>query len=273
MTELQDLHDLVVNDSISPTRPDVASLIRRGRRLQHRRQAAYGAVGVAVVAAAATALGAGHGPARDPHTGFANTSGRHTATASPHHRAHSNTVAPSANLCPVTGAIFVCEQPPREHHAPLGDVVRIGHRTDQGDPEVLYAVQQQGRDLQTGKAATVVSVHAGLQRADGLHGTAFGLQPGFGPDLPILMSGGTQTGRYAIAGAVPNGSYDSITWTDATGATHPVTGLSTTMVPGWTVFWLYGTDGQGPPYDFDKVVVHAGATSCSLSRCAVQGGF
>jgi hypothetical protein len=44
-------------------------------------------------------------------------------------------------------------------------------------------------------------------------------------------------------------------------------------VPGWTVFWLYGTDGQGPPYDFDKVVVHAGATSCALTRCAVQGGM
>jgi hypothetical protein len=87
------------------------------------------------------------------------------------------------------------------------------------------------------------------------------------------MTGGTQDGRYAIAGAVKNGAYDSITWTDAEGKTHPVTGLSTTMVPGWTVFWLYGSRGQGPVYDFDKVVVHAGATSCALIDCAVQGAL
>jgi hypothetical protein len=45
------------------------------------------------------------------------------------------------------------------------------------------------------------------------------------------------------------------------------------MVPGWTVFWLYGSDDHGPAYDFDKVVVHSGDVSCALDRCAVQGGF
>ncbi len=270
MSDLQDLPELVAHDPLPHTRPDVATLIRHGRRLQHRRRAAYGAAGVAAVATVTGVLGVGHGLGHGREAGVAATSG--PTSPAPHHTRHSRAVTPPADLCPVTGGVFVCEQPPREHRSPLGDVVPIGHRTD-GVPEVLYAVKQPGSDLRTGQRGTVISVHAGLQRADGLHGDAIGLQPGSGPDLPILMSGGTQAGRYAIAGVVENGSYDSITWTDAVGQTHPVTGLSTTMVPGWTVFWLYGSDDQGPPYDFDKVVVHAGATSCALTRCAVQGGF
>jgi hypothetical protein len=273
MTDLQELHDLVASDPLPSSRPDIGSLIRHGRRLQHRRSAAYGAAGVAAVVTVAGALGATHalgsGQGREPQDGFAGTSSH----PRPHHSSHPRSVTPPADLCEVTGAIFLCEQPPRESHIPVGDVVQIGHRTDDGHPEVLYAVQQRGTDLRTGTPASIVSVHAGFQSADGLHGVAIDLQPGSGPDLPILMTGGTQAGRYAIAGTVKNGTYDTITWTDADGGTHPVTGLSTTMVPGWTVFWLYGSDDQGPAYDFDKVVVHAGATSCALSECAVQGGF
>lgn len=247
----------------------MASLIRQGRRLQHRRRATYGAIGVVAVTAASGVLAAGHGLGPDRETGVADTTTH--PSPSPHHSRHSASTPP-ANLCPVTGGIFVCERPPREHRTPVGDVVPIGHRTD-GSPEVLYAVEQPGTNFRTGHPAQVITVHAGLQRTDGLHGVSISVQPGTGPDLPILMDGGTQEGRYAIVGVVENGNYDSITWTDAAGATHPVTGLSTTIVPGWTVFWLYGTDGQGPPYDFDKVVIHAGSTSCALTRCAVQGGL
>jgi hypothetical protein len=270
MTDLQDLPDLVAKDPLPHTRPDVASLIRHGRRLQHRRRAAYGAVGVAAVATAAGVVGVGHGPGGASDPGLSDTP--HHATATPHHTRHTRAVSPPADLCPVQGGVFVCEQPPRESRTPLGDVVPIGHQTA-GVPEVLYAVQEPGTDLQTGVRGPVISVHAGLQRPDGLYGTAIALQPGSGPDLPIPMGGGTQAGRYAIVGVVKAGTASSITWTDAVGQTHPVTGLSTTMVPGWTVFWLYGTDDQGPAYDFDTVVIHAGATSCSLVRCAAQGGF
>jgi hypothetical protein len=268
MSELQQMSDLVTRDPLPHTRPDVASLIGRGRRLQHRRRAAYGAIGVATVATVTGVLVAGQGPGPGRESGFADTSGHPTPT--PHHVRHSRSVDGFA--CPVAGGIFVCERPPRERFAPLGEVVPIGHRTD-GSPEVLYAVEQPGVNMRTGRHEKVIAVHAGLQRVDGLYGQSISLQPGTGPDLPIPMEGGTQDGRYAIAGAVPVGAYDTITWTDSVGRTHPVTGVSTTMVPGWTVFWLYGTDGEGPPYDFDKVVVHAGSTSCSLRRCAVQGGF
>jgi hypothetical protein len=224
---------------------------------------------VAAVTTVAGVVGAGNGLGAGREGGVADTSRHPTPT---HHTQHSRSTPP-ANLCPVTGAIFLCEQAPREHRTPLGDVVPIDHHTDAGDPEVLYAVRQPGSDLQTGARGRVISVHAGVQRPDGLHGVAINLQPGFSPDLPIPMTGGTQDGRYAIAGVVKDGSYDAITWTDAVGRTHPVTGLSTTMVPGWTVFWLYGSDDSGPAYDFDKVVVNAGDTSCALTRCAVQGGF
>ena len=268
MSELQQLHDLVTSDPLPHTHPDVASLIRQGRRLQHRRRAAYGAVGVAAVTTVTGVLVAGHGPGPGREGGVADTT-RHP-TSTPHHAKHSRSVDRFA--CPVAGGIFVCEQPPQERFTPLGDVVPIGHRTD-GSPEVLYAVEQPGVNLRTGHHEKVITIHAGLQRVDGLHGRSVSVQPGTGPDLPILMDGGTQEGRYAIVGVVEAGAYDTVTWTDSEGATHPVTGLSTTMVPGWTVFWLYGTDGEGPPYDFDKVVIHAGATSCTLTRCAVQGGF
>lgn len=127
--------------------------------------------------------------------------------------------------------------------------------------------------MASGDATMITSVRAGLLEHGDLFGNDIGLQPGSGPELAIQMTGGTQAGRYAVAGVVENGTYDSITWTDANGGTHPVTGLSTRIVSGWTVFWLYGTDGQGPAYDFDKVVIHAGATSCALSRCAVQGSY
>jgi hypothetical protein len=268
MNDLQQLSDLVTSDPLPHTRPDVASLIRRGRRLQHRRRAAYGAIGVAAVTTVTGVLVAGQGPGAGREGGVADTS-RHPTTT-PHHARHSGSEDTFA--CPVAGGIFVCEEPPPERYTPLGDVVPIGHRTD-GSPEVLYAVEQPGVNLRTGQHGKVITVHAGLQRVDGLHGRSISVQPGTGPDLPILMEGGTQQGRYAIVGVVEDGSYDAITWTDTEGATHPVTGLSSTMLPGWTVFWLYGTDGEGPPYDFDKVVIHAGATSCALTRCAVQGGF
>ena len=138
MTDLHDLHDLVANDPLPHARPDIASLIRHGRRLQHRRRAAYGAAGVAAMATVAGALGAGHALGHrdggDAHTGFADTS--RSAAPKPHHPEHSRSATPPANLCPVRGGIFVCEQPPRERRTPLGDVVPIGHRTE-GSPEVL----------------------------------------------------------------------------------------------------------------------------------------
>jgi hypothetical protein len=121
----------------------------------------------------------------------------------------------------------------------------------------------------------VVALNVGLlEGPDGLHGQGTGLQPGFDSThvAPIPMSGGTQAGRYAILGDVP-GSVGPITWSDADGVSHPVTGQSTMVVPGSTVFWLYGTDGVGPAYDFDTAVVHAGGESCALTDCAAQGAF
>lgn len=215
MSDLQEMHDLVVREPLTRTRPDVASLIRRGRRVQLRRRAAYGAFGVAAVTTAVAALGSPHGQSQSTRVGPADGASHTTATTSPH-PSHPRSVNP-ADICPETGGIFLCERPPLEGHIPVGDVVPIGHRTDAGDVEVLYAVQQRGSDLRTGTPANIVSVHAGLLRDDGLRGDAIGLQPGFGPDLPIPMTGGTQAGRYAIAGAVPDGTYDAITWTTPTG--------------------------------------------------------
>jgi hypothetical protein len=275
---MNDLQELIDADPLDRSLPDVPSLIRAGRRIQVRRRAAAGTAGVLAVAALAVAGASLPGRGTSGSPGFATDPSHSGAVPDGHHhnrRASGPTTTPATSgvSCPVDG-IYVCDTPPAEHRVPVGDIVPIGHDVD-GDTEVVYAVRQPGFDLDTGKPETVVALKAGLfEGPDGLHGQGTGLQPGFDSThmAPIPMSGGTQAGRYAILGDVP-GSVGPITWTDADGASHPVTGQSTMVVPGSTVFWLYGTDGVGPAYDFDKVVVHAGGDSCALVDCAAQGGF
>jgi hypothetical protein len=275
---MNDLQELIDADPLDRTQPDVPSLIRAGRRIQVRRRAAAGTAGALAVAALAVAgatlpgWGTSGSPsiATDPsHSGTVHNGHKHNRPA------YGPTTTPAATgaSCPVDG-IYICETPPAESRTPVGDVVPIGHDVN-GDTEVVYAVRQPGFDLDTGKPETVVALKAGLlEGPDGLHGQGTGLQPGYDSAhvAPIPMSGGTQAGRYAILGDVP-GSVGPITWTDADGVSHPVTGQSTMVVPGYTVFWLYGTDGAGPAYDFDTAVVHAGGDSCALADCAAQGAF
>lgn len=274
---MNDLQELIDADPLDRTQPDLPSLIRSGRRIQVRRRAAAGTAGALAVAALAVAGATlpGRGTPGGPGIATDPSPSDTVPHVHKHHRpAHAPTTpAATGASCPIAG-IFICDTPVAEGRTPVGDVVPIGHNVD-GNTEVVYAVRQPGFDLDTGKPETVVALKAGLlEGPDGLHGQGTGLQPGYDSahTAPIPMSGGTQTGRYAILGDVA-GQVGPITWTDADGVSHPVTGQSTMVVPGYTVFWLYGTDGVGPAYDFDTAVVHAGGESCAVTECAAQGAF
>lgn len=297
-TQHDELVRLVGEEPPSRTAPDVTAIRRAGRRIRTRRRVAAGLASVAVVAAigvpaALTAQDDGPRPGPAAGTGPATSSASDattppTATPTPPGATEQDlltpptghTLEPGLADTPTCG-VMVCRSERPARHRPesgtvLGEVLPMG--TFDGATEVLYAARVPGTDLRTGEPAEVDVLMAGID--DGtLRRTVWSLQPGTEPRRsPVHVYGGTKaadedgTGfHYGVIGYV-EGEHDAVEVTLPDGTTRPVSGSSTEVLPGWTVFhdtgaWLDGWTGS--PAELTYGV--PGGPSCSTTECGALG--
>ena len=306
-TQHDELTRLVAEEPITRTAPDLATIRSAGRRIRTRRRVASGLATLAVLGAIGvpTALAASGGPEATTPAGPASgrEPGAASATPTPAPTA-SATTAPTPfptetptslqdlvdgadgkggqdTEPPVCGVMACSHARAATHDAErgtvLGEVLPMG--TFQGRAEVLYAARVRGTDLRTGKAADVDVLMAGLDDAGTIRRTVWALQPGTEPTgQPLAVYGGTRSAdedgdgsHYGVIGYV-KGEHDLVEVTLPDGSRRPVTGSSTAVLRGWTVFhdtgaWLDAWLGDRAPLTYGV----PGGPSCLTTECGVVG--
>jgi hypothetical protein len=271
MTQLdEDLARLVHEDPLHTGVADTAGLIRAGSRLRRRRQlaisASAGLAAAAVVAPFMLLGGSGDTVGLSP----ASSPSPATATAA----VPLEEVKPVATLS--TCGVAACNYGSPEKGELIGAQLEMG--TFNNGTEVLYAARNKGFDTRTGKPLDSVDVISTGIVVDGkLRRTVWAFQP-HQDELagPLGLYGGQHTlaadGRhqYGVFGYV-QGEHTSVTATSADGQSHPVTGLSTEVLPGYTVFFDTGAWDAAWGERAELTYAVPGGASCSLEQCGMVG--
>jgi hypothetical protein len=234
--DLAELHRMVSDDPLPSGQPDLASLRAAGTRRLRRRRVGAGTVALAAVAALGlpTYLLAGDDGADGP-------SGIDPAAPPPMASTDAAGLECGAVLCHGSGT---------DRRAGTDDLVGepwVLSRYSDGSEEVVYAARTEGSDLATGDPAMVDVVMIG-RRVDGdLYGAAAALQPGSsgqspGGDPVRFWSNRSKLGDpdsedYVVLGFVP-GAPEQITWSTPDGDSGAVDGTSTSVLEGYTVFYV-----------------------------------
>lgn len=266
MTQLdEDLTRLVLEDPLPVGTADTAGLIRLGSRMRRRRQLAITAgAGLAAAAVIAPFMLLG---------GNDDTVGLSPATS-------PSVTGKAVAATPGTCGIAAC-MPNRGNYGSLERGELIGAQLEMGTfdgaTEVLYAFRDKGHDTSTGEPKDSVDVIASGIVVDGqLRRTVWAFQPHEDPMVgPVGLYGGERTvsadgqAHFGVFGYVA-GEHAEVTAT-IDGETRPVSGLSTDVLPGYTVF--YDTAAWNESWDFRAAVTYGvpGGASCSLAECGTVG--
>lgn len=232
-----ELHRMVADDPLPAGPPDVDTFVAAGARRLRRRRIGAGAVAVAAVAAVGVPtylLSGGPGTATDPNEPAA-------ATPPPAATTNASGLECGAMTCLDSGAN------PRPTKDPLAGDPWVLSRFSDDSEEVVYAVRTDGHDLATGDPAKVDMVYIG-RRVDGeLYGVVSALQPGSEATSPDgdpvrfwssqTLIGDPRSDEYVIVGFVP-GAPETITWSTSEGDSGAVDATSTSVLEGYTVFYL-----------------------------------
>ena len=93
---------------------------------------------------------------------------------------------------------------------------------------------------------------------------------------PVGLYGGQRTVaengqlHYGVFGYV-QGEHSSVTATSSDGQSHPVSGLSTDVLPGYTVFFDTGAWDNAWGERAELTYAVPGGASCSLEQCGMVG--
>lgn len=286
MTQLDDdLARLVHEDPLHPAAADTARVIRAGARLRRRRRLAV-SVGAGLAAAAVVAPFIVLGGSDDASVGIAQADQPRLSTSTP--------VAPdpdTATLTPLDELLSKGPQAPsvcgvmacRPKRGQLGspeEGSEIGSRlemgTFDGHTEVLYAAHNEGFDTSTGEPMDKVAVLSSGIVIDGqLRRTVWAFQPHEDRLGPIRVYGGERTvdasghAHFGVIGYV-EGEHTEVTATSG-GQTRTLSGVSTDVLPGYTVFY------DSAPWDdswqdrADVTYAVPGVASCSVLECGTVG--
>lgn len=274
MTQLdEDLARLVHEDPLHAGVADTAGLIRAGTRLRRRRQTAVAAgVGLATAAVVAPFMLLG---------GSSDTVGLSPATSpSPGADATVPVDGVKPDATPGACGVAACKQAKGPYGALergelIGTSLEMG--TFDGNTEVLYAARGEGFDTRTGKRLDSVDViSTGVLVEGKLRRTVWGFQP-HQDELtgPLGLYGGERTltesgeAHFGVFGYV-EGEHAEITATSG-GQTRTVSGLSTEVYPGYTVF--YDTDRWDEAWESRPDITYGvpGGASCSVQECGMVG--
>lgn len=231
-----ELRRMVAEDPLPAGPPDVASLRAAGSRRLRRRRIGAGAVALAAV----TVVGL---PAYvlTGDDGGSVPSGTDPAAAPP---------MASTNAAGLECGAMTCLDSEANHRPtkdPLAGDPWVLSRFSDDSEEVIYAVRTDGHDLATGDPAKVDVIYIG-RRVDGeLYGAVSALQPGSEATSPDgdpvrfwsnqTLVGDPDSEEYIVIGSVP-GAPEEITWSTPDGDNGAVDGTSTSVVDGFTVFYL-----------------------------------
>ena len=300
-TQHDELARLAAEEPTTRTAPDLATIRSAGRRLRTRRRVTSGIAALAVLGAIGvpTALAASGGPDATTPVGPAagRDAGASSATPTPAPTpslstaptpAPTETPTPLEDLvgggdtaAPVCGVMLCRNARPARYDAEpgtvLGEVLPMG--TFDGQTEVLYAARVRGVDMRINKAADVAVLMAGIDDAGTLRRTVWALQPGTEPNgQPLGVYGGTKSAdedgdgfHYGVIGYV-EGEHDVVQVILPDGTSRAVTGSSTEVLPGWTVF--HDTGAWADTWTQDRAPLTYGVTdgpSCAISECSVVG--
>ncbi len=282
MTQLDnDLARLVQQEPLPTGAPDTAGLIRAGSRLRRRRHlvvTAGAGLAAAVVVAPFMLLGGsedtvGISPADSPRLATAATTPADTKPVTIDEL--QKRVEAREHVCGVMACV--------DKHGGYGTLEKgevIGARLEMGlhdgHMEVLYAARNEGFDTMTGEPKDSVDVISSGIVVDGrLRRTVWAFQPNEDPRGPILLYGGERTvsedgaAHFGIFGYV-EGEHAEITAT-SDGQTRPVSGLSTEVYPGYTLF--YDTAAWDDSWSTRAEVTYGvpGGASCSIKECGTIG--
>lgn len=279
-----ELRRMVADDPVPTTPPDLDALLTAGRRRVRRRRLAVGATAVAAVAAVGVPT-------------YLWSSGTGAGTD----RVTDDMVAAAVPTATGDCGQLLCGDPRQDsapERAPLAGEHWVVGRLSDGTEEVIYAATSEG--------AMVDVLMVGHREAGDLRRVAATVQPGSegrSPDgdpvrfwtNPSLL-GAEPGGDYLVVGFV-EGAPEQITWSTPNGDSGPVDGVSTTVVDGYTVFYLsqpypagsepresdrdvtHGKDGEvvledaGGAQDFPpNLTIHTSdGWSCSLADCGSRG--
>lgn len=282
MTQLDDdLARLVHDDPPHTGVVDTARLIHTGSRLRRRRQLvviAGAGLAAAVVVAPFALLGGnndtvGISPADSPHltTSSATPSDIKPASIDELQKRVEN----REQVC----GVMACQSRSGRYGSPEeGEVIgaQLEMGVFDGNTEVLYAARTEGFDTMTGEPKDSVDVISSGIVVDGrLRRTVWAFQPNEDPRRPIFLYGGERTvtaagqAHFGAFGVV-EGEHAEITAT-SDGQTRPVSGLSTEVYPGYTLF--YDTAAWNEDWGFKAEVTYGvpGGAACSLEECGTVG--
>lgn len=268
-----DLTRLVREDPLHTGVADTPGLIRAGSRLRRRRQLAVVAgAGLAAAAVVAPFMLLG---------GSSDTVGLSPATSpSPGADASVTVDGLKPDATPGVCGVAVCK-PNQGTYGVLERGEQIGTQlemgTFDGNTEVLYAARTKGFDTRTGKPLDSVDViSTGIVVEGRLRRTVWAFQPQQDELAgPLGLYGGQRTlsadgqAHFGIFGYV-KGEHTEITATSG-GQTRAVSGLSTEVYPGYTVF--YDTAPWEETWESGADITYGvpGGASCSVQECAMVG--
>ena len=271
MTQLdEDLTRLVHEDPLPTGAADTAALIRAGSRLRRRRHIAVTAgIGLATAAVVAPFMLLG---GNDDTVGLSPAT---TPSVSSDATADVPADDPKPDATPSTCGVAACSYGSPERGELIGARLEMGTFND--GTEVLYAARNKGFDTSTGKPlASVDVISAGLVVDGRLRRTVWAFQPTEDQSGPVSLYGGQRTVaangqlHYGVFGYV-QGEHSSVTATSNDGQSHPVSGLSTDVLPGYTVFYDTGAWDAAWGERAELTYGVPGGASCSVQDCGMVG--
>ena len=287
---------LFAAEATHPTSPDLVTLRQATHRSLRKRRLS----GAAVCVAAMLAVGA---PVYLGATPFSGQGGSGTPVAGAGSTSSSPADAPTSatlqQVPPGECGVLVCARPhvgSEEQNMVRGEPLLVA--SHDGVDELLYATRQEGYDHRTAAPATVDVLKLGYRDNSGLTNAVWALQPGTDSTSPTGdvtrfyysrgVVGDKDSERTLVFGYV-DGTPDQITWTSDTGASGTVDGMSSTVIDGYTVFYVSvagegqpeaseaarndaGFRIQSSPNDAPGLTIHTSdGFSCSLQDCAHTG--
>lgn len=232
--DTRELSRMIADDPVHPTPPDLAALVRSGRRVRARRRAAGGTLALGAVAALVVPVLAVAGHAGDAggaplRPGVASSATRAADTTSPA-PAGTGPAIPTSGSTLVCG-VMSCIHPPSAivEEGQVLDETAVG-RLPGGAEEVMYVARKPGIGAWAGEEVDVLS--AGYRLDGELWSTVAGPYLGSDPEgIPrFWLNAGpanshpSDADHYMVLGYV-DGNPGTITWSEPDGASGEVDGL------------------------------------------------
>jgi hypothetical protein len=251
-------------------RPDLAAIMRNGRRLRWRRRAGTGTLAAVCSFAIAVPVAVQVGDdGRDPGTGAPASDGRDVEpTVEP-----TDPVEPTGP--PPCGEWFCLGGGQRAE--PLGAVIDTGDRIIDV-PVLLFAEREQVVDPESGDTVPGATLKAGYRHvvSGDLLSSRWGVVADypFPEQLPLPMTYSAGGGPWVVFGAVTDPAAASVVAIHPEGYPIPVELSDREVAPGIRVFWASGSMPDRELMGLDVRVLDANGetlAACTVGKCGVTG--